>query len=81
MKSEEDFKVLKRKMERIRSELDTKKGERQAALKRIEKEFGVDESQDLYELLKDLSAQMEVKEEKRGILMEKVQGILGGYAE
>ena len=77
---EDKLKTLKGKVNRIKSQLDVKRGERAAVQKNLEKEFGIKKGDDPYELLKDLGAQIEEKEEKRTILIKKVEGILEGYA-
>ena len=79
MGTEEKLKVLKGKFERIKTELGIKKGERQAVFNRLTKELDLKPDDDPYELLKDLSAQADLKEEKRDILLAKAEGILKGY--
>jgi hypothetical protein len=80
MMKETDFTALKNKLDRVKSELSTKRGEQQALRKRLQKEFGMKEGDDPYKLLRDLSAQIEAKEEKRSILLKKVGDILEGYS-
>jgi len=77
---ETDFVALKNKLDRIKLELSSKRGELQALKKRLQKEFGMKEDDDPYELLKELSSSIGMKEEKRDILLEKVRKILEGYS-
>jgi len=77
---ETDFVALKNKLDRIKFELSSKRGELQALKKRLQKEFGMKEDDDPYELLKELSSSIGMKEEKRDILLEKVRKILEGYS-
>lgn len=77
---ETDFVALKNKLDRIKVELSSKRGELQALKKRLQKEFGMKEDDDPYELLKELSSSIGMKEEKRDILLEKVRKILEGYS-
>jgi len=77
---ETDFVALKNKLDRIKLELSSKRGELQALKKRLQKEFRMKEDDDPYELLKELSSSIGMKEEKRDILLEKVRKILEGYS-
>lgn len=70
---------LKRKIEDIKAEVSSKEGEKKVFLQRLKKEFEGIGSEDPYTRLKEISAELEVKEEKRHSLVTIAQERLEGY--
>ena len=70
---------LKRKIEDIKADVLSKEGERKVFLSRLKKEFEITNIDDAYTRLKEISAEREVKEERRHSLLAKSQERLAGY--
>ena len=70
---------LKSKIENIRSEILSKEGERKALLARVKKEFGIDDMENAYKRLKDISKEIDSKQEKRHSLLKTAQERLANY--
>ena len=70
---------LKRKIEDIKADVLSKEGERKVFLSRLKKEFEITSIDDAYTRLKEISAEREVKEERRHSLLTKAQERLADY--
>ena len=79
MDDEKILKELKDKLERLKKEKAQKEGERNAVFAQIQKEFGVKTIDEAYKKLEEMSADIEVKKEKKEELLKIAQEKLEGY--
>ena len=79
MDDEKVLSLLQEKISDVKSQISTKEGERKVFLSRLKKEFEITNIEDAYTRLKEISAEREVKEERRHSLLAKAQERLADY--
>jgi len=70
---------LKRKIERVKSDIAAKEGEKKAIFSQLKREFGVEDLDDAYGKLDKLTKEIESKEERKEKLLQEAREALARY--
>jgi len=75
----DDLKELRETVDRVKSDLSVRMGERNAVMDRVKSEFGLDSVEDIETRLEEIRNQLGPARQKREELVEQVEQRLSGY--